>query len=198
VEERYKATFFTACNASVQRWSRMPILRRIYSDGPEARTSRSAQPAALRFELRSQSPPAIQCCNASSEFRAAGRQLGRNAMDRPALGSVSFMTASSIFPLGPVTARTENPPARCTQSPRSHHVVYTYHHVLPHEKHPFRAPGTRKNRHRNRSKPPNNLKSTTTHHKSPQKPKTRFIHSQLVRPRLLTLVSSEAAYSCSA
>jgi hypothetical protein len=35
----------------------------------------------------------------------------------------------------------------------------------------------------------NNQKLTTIHHNSPQKPKTRFIHSRVVRPQLLTFVA---------
>ena len=37
--------------------------------------------------------------------------------------------------------------------------------------------------------PSNNQELATIHHNSPQNPKTRFIHSQVVRPQLLTFAS---------
>ena len=53
----------------------------------------------------------------------------------------------------------------------------------------FPAPNAQKNPPGKPKQTHNNQKLTTNHHNSPQNPKTRFIHNQVVRPHLLTLVS---------
>jgi hypothetical protein len=74
---------------------------------------------------------------------------------------------------------------KTTYPPQIVHVFRTEKSTILVRSHP-------KLRRKNKSNPSKNLKLTTTHHSSPQKPNNRFIHKKVVSPPLLTFVSPDS------
>jgi hypothetical protein len=84
------------------------------------------------------------------------------------------------------TFEAQGVPTETSEMSQKPHDSPHFIHVFPAKKSRFQNPNARRIRPNSRNQPPNNQELTTTHHNSPQNPKTHFIHSQVVCPHLLT------------
>jgi hypothetical protein len=127
--------------------------------------------------------------NAFLSVTASGWRLEWEVMDRPYRpfhesreGPENRLASYGFFKPELDRNLPANGPQPPHESPRSVHVLVT-------KNVPFPVLEPARDGKQTKMNPGENLKPTIAHHKPPQMPKTRFIHSKVVRPQLLTLSS---------
>ena len=117
-------------------------------------------------------------------LNSVGRSATRIAIARAVPPSDEFRDSLLIVSVRPAKAPTENN----QRKDHNHHTATTFCPRFSTKGSRLRRPNPARIRPENRNGPPNNQELTTTHHNSPQRPKTSLFHNQLVRPQLLTSV----------